>query len=97
MNKQPAVYIMANRRNGSLYTGVTSDLPKRVYEHKNNAAKGFTAKYSCKMLVCYILCSGMTEAIAEEKRIKAGNRKKKLALIESMNPEWKDLYEIICQ
>jgi putative endonuclease len=93
--KQPAVYIMANNRNGTLYTGVTSNLVKRVYEHKNELAEGFTSKYDCKILVFFEIQESMTAAIAREKQIKSGSRKKKLALIESMNPNWKDLYEEI--
>ena len=92
--KQPAVYIMANRRNGTLYTGVTSDLPARGWQHKNGKT-GFAARYGCKMLVWYELHDDMTHAITREKRIKAGSRGKKLALIEALNPEWKDLYESI--
>lgn len=93
--KQPAVYIMANKRNGTLYTGMTSDLVKRVYEHKNEIAHGFTSKYGCKMLVYFEVQENMTVAIAREKQIKSGSRKKKLTLIECMNPYWKDLYEKI--
>ena len=93
--KQPAVYIMASKRNGTLYTGVTSDLVKRVYEHKNEVAEGFTSKYGCKMLVYFEVQENMTVAIAREKQIKSGSRKKKLSLIENMNPGWKDLYEEI--
>ena len=93
--KQPAVYIMANKRNGTLYTGVTSNLLKRVYQHKNHLSAGFTNKYQCTLLVYYSLCDDITAAITEEKRIKAGSRKKKLALIEKMNPQWRDLYEDI--
>lgn len=93
MEKQPVVYVMANERNGTLYTGVTSDLFKRVYEHKNGITKGFTSKYNCMKLVYYGLFDTMEDAIKEEKRIKAGSRKKKLALIESMNVDWEDLYE----
>ena len=93
--KQPAVYIMANKRNGTLYTGVTSNLPQRVYEHKTNAAEGFTSKHKCHMLVYYTLLDDMETAIFEEKRIKGGNRKKKLTLIERMNPDWMDLYDNI--
>ncbi|HET9637734.1 MAG TPA: GIY-YIG nuclease family protein [Allosphingosinicella sp.] len=90
--KQPVVYIMANQRNGTIYTGVTSDLPKRTWQHKNGIT-GFTA--GCKLLVWYELHGEMLPAIAREKQLKAGSRKKKLALIEAMNPEWKDLYESI--
>ena len=93
--KQPAVYIMANKKNGTIYTGVTSNLVKRVYEHKNNVLQGFTKKYKCKMLVFYEDYESMIAAIAREKQIKSGSRKNKLQLIETMNPEWKDLYETI--
>ena len=93
--KQPAVYIMANERNGTLYTGVTSNLPKRIYEHKNGITEGFSSKYKCSVLVYFVLFDDMVAAITEEKRIKGGNRKKKLALIENMNPEWHDLYDSI--
>ncbi len=91
-NRQPAVYIMASNRNGTLYTGVTSDLIKRVYQHKEGAADGFTKKYQCKQLVYYEQFEDMITAIEREKQIKAGSRKKKLILIESANPEWRDLY-----
>jgi len=91
--KQPAVYIMANRRNGTLYTGVTSDLPRRVWLHRTGAFRGFTSCYGCKMLVWCELHSTMPDAIAREKQIKGGSRTKKLALIEAMNPTWRDLYE----
>jgi len=94
--KQPAVYIMTNKRNGVLYTGVTSDLVKRVHEHKNGEIAGFTKRYGCKLLVYYEVCEDMTSAISREKQIKAGSREKKLDLIETMNPGWEDLYiEII--
>ena len=94
--KQPAVYITTNKRNGTLYTGVTSNLVKRIYEHKNGITPGFAKKYGCKILVYYEAIPNMTGAIAREKQIKAGSRKKKLALRENMNPDWKDLYgEII--
>lgn len=91
--KQPTIYIMANRRNGTIYTGVTSDLLKRVYEHKYADVPGFTQKYECKNLVYYEIIEDMTSAIAREKQLKGGSRKKKLALIEKMNPYWEDLYE----
>jgi len=95
MEKQPAVYIMANKKNGTLYTGVTSNLSKRVYEHKNGITKGFASKYDCTRLVYYVRVDEMEEAIKEEKRIKSGSRKKKLALVCEMNPEWDDLYELL--
>lgn len=94
--KKPAVYIMANRRNGTLYTGVTSDLIRRVYEHKNKLLPCFTKRYNCNILVFYELIDSMDIAIIREKQIKAGSRKRKLALIENMNPGWLDLYEEIC-
>jgi putative endonuclease len=93
--KQPCVYIMASKRNGTLYTGVTANLPKRVFEHRGGLAKGFSEKYKCKMLVWYEVYETMMDAIAREKQIKAGSRAKKLALIEGFNPEWKDLYESV--
>jgi len=90
--KQPCVYIMASQRHGTLYTGVTANLPRRAFEHREGLLKGFSAKYGCKILVWYELHETMIEAIAREKQIKAGSRAKKLALIEGLNPEWKDLY-----
>ena len=84
---------MANKRNGTLYTGVTSSLPKRAYEHREGILKGFAKKYGCKMLVWYEVHESMIAAIEREKQIKAGSRAKKLALIEALNPEWNDLYE----
>ena len=94
--KQPAVYIMANRRNGAVYTGVTSDLIKRVWQHREGQG-GFTKRYDCKMLVWYEVGGDMTGAIAREKQIKSGSRAKKLALIEAMNPEWADLWDEIAR
>jgi putative endonuclease len=91
--KQPAVYIMASQRNGTLYIGVTSNLPQRVWLHRTGALPGFTKRYGCKILVWYELHATMIEAIAREKQIKAGSRKKKLALIEALNPAWRDLYD----
>lgn len=93
--KNPAVYIMTNRKNGTLYTGVTSDLVKRVFEHKEGLTYGFTHKYGCKLLVFYEVCDSMIGAIEREKIIKGGSRKQKLALIEDINPTWKDLYSEI--
>jgi putative endonuclease len=90
--KQPAVYIMANRRNGTLYTGVTSNLPQRVWLHRTGTLRGFTSRYGCKMLVWCEMHSTMLDAIAREKQIKGGPRKKKLALIDAANPTWRDLY-----
>ncbi|TKT73331.1 GIY-YIG nuclease family protein [Afipia massiliensis] len=91
--KQPCAYIVASERNGTLYTGVTADLPRRAFEHREGAVKGFSTKYGCKILVWYEIHETMLEAIAREKQIKAGSRAKKLLLIESTNPNWIDLYE----
>ena len=91
--KQPAVYILAGKRNGTLYTGVTSDLIKRVYEHKNDLVEGFTKKYGVHRLVYFEQCEDMTSAISREKQIKKWNRNWKLRLIEERNPEWRDLYD----
>jgi len=92
MSWQPAVYILANRRNGALYCGVTSNLVKRVWEHRNDLVDGFSRRYVVHMLVFYELHDSMEVAIAREKQIKAGSRLRKLRLIESINPEWQDLY-----
>ena len=91
--KQPIVYIMTNKRNGTLYTGVTSNLLQRAYLHRNGLIPGFTSRYGCKMLVWYEVHDDMVSAITREKQIKAGSRRKKLAVIEAMNPGWRDLYE----
>jgi putative endonuclease len=91
--KQPCVYIVASKRHGTVYTGVTSYLPKRAFEHREGLVKGFTAKYGCKILVWYELHDTMLNAITREKQIKAGSRAKKIALIEAVNPDWKDLYD----
>ena len=91
--KQGYVYILFNKRNGTLYTGVTSDLVRRVYEHKHGLSGGFTSKYHVDQLGYYEIYGDIVTAIAREKQIKAGSRWNKLAMIEAMNPEWKDLYE----
>jgi putative endonuclease len=93
--KQPSVCIMTSERNGTLYTGVTSNLLKRVHEHKDGVVPGFTKTYGCKWLVYYETHESMVNAIEREKQIKSGSRKKKLELIEDVNPEWSDLYEEI--
>ena len=93
--KQPAVYTMANRRNGTLYVGVTSNLPQRAWQHREGVVEGFTKKYSCKLLVWFEMHEIMDTAIAREKQIKGGSRAKKLVLIEGMNPDWRDLFEDI--
>jgi len=92
---EPAVYIMASKRNGTLYTGVTGDLCKRVWEHKNNLVDGFTQKYSVHQLVYFELHEEIEAAIQREKQIKKWNRAWKIQLIEKMNPQWQDLYESI--
>ncbi|MCP4408904.1 MAG: GIY-YIG nuclease family protein [Gammaproteobacteria bacterium] len=91
--KQPTVYILASKRNGTLYTGVTSDLIKRVHEHKNGLIDGFTKKYRVHHLVYFEQCEDMMSAITREKQIKKWNRAWKLRLIEEGNPEWVNLYE----
>ena len=95
MEKQAWVYIVTNCRNGTLYTGVTSNIIKRVYEHRTGAIKGFTAQYDCKSLVYFEQHDRITDAILREKQIKAGSRAGKLALIEGLNPDWRDLYDEI--
>lgn len=87
------VYIMTNKNNTVLYTGVTNNLQKRVYEHKNKILKGFTSKYNVDKLVYFEKTENIYSAIAREKQIKAGSRKKKIELINSLNKEWKDLSE----
>ena len=95
MNKQPSVYILASKRNGTLYIGVTSDLVKRIWEHRNNLVEGFTKRYGVHRLVWYELHESMESAIQREKRLKKWKRVWKLALIESANPDWQDLYQTI--
>ena len=92
---KPAIYIMTNKRNGTLYTGVTNNLLTRLYQHKQGVQPGFTKQYGCTQLVYYELYADMLSAIAREKQIKASSRKKKLALIEGINPRWLDLYETL--
>ena len=94
-SKQYYVYIMFNKRNGTLYTGVTSDLLKRVYQHKHKVYDGFTKKYSVDKLGYYEIHDDSYYAICREKNIKGGPRKDKLHLIESMNPDWNYLYETL--
>jgi putative endonuclease len=95
VEKQPAVYILASKRNGTLYVGVTSDLIKRVWEHKSDLVEGFTKRYHTHSLVWYELHESMESAIKREKGIKEWKRAWKLELIESVNPEWEDLYRKI--
>lgn len=92
MTKQPCVYLMASRRNGTLYIGVTSDLVKRVWEHKNGVIDGFTKRYGVHLLVWYELHETMETAISRESALKAWKREWKLRLIEEQNPAWDDLY-----
>jgi putative endonuclease len=95
MSKQPAVYLLASKRYGTLYFGVTSNLIKRVWEHKSNLVEGFTKKYGVHQLVWYELHENMDSAIQREKRLKGWKRKWKVQLIESTNPDWTDLYSKI--
>jgi len=96
MNRQPAVYLLTNRPHGTLYTGVTSDLPGRIWQHKNRLTQGFSAKYNLTRLVYFELLEDMSQAISREKQIKAVTRKSKVRLIEKTNPSWSDLYPEIC-
>ena len=95
--KQFYVYILASKRNGTLYTGLTSNLIQRVWQHKNKLIEGFTQKYDVKILVYYEVHENAKSAITREKRIKKWRRAWKLQLIEQMNPQWRDLFEEICQ
>jgi putative endonuclease len=95
VDKQPAVYILASKRNGTLYIGVTSDLAKRIWEHRNNMVEGFTKRYGVHHLVWYEVHESMESAIQREKRLKEWKRVWKLELIESTNPNWQDLYHKI--
>ena len=95
MSKQYYIYILASERNGTLYIGVTSDLVKRVYEHKNGLAEGFTKANNIKQLVYYEIHTDVNAAILREKQMKKWNRIWKLRQIEDFNPHWKDLYETI--
>ena len=95
MERKGYIYLMSNKTNTVIYTGVTSDLIKRVYEHKYKMADGFTKKYNVIKLVYYEVFADITEAIKREKQIKGGSRTKKIKLIESINPGWKDLYNEI--
>ncbi|WP_317964063.1 GIY-YIG nuclease family protein [Methylocaldum szegediense] len=92
MDKQPCVYMLASRRNGTLYVGVTSNLVGRVFQHRNGLVEGFTKKYGVHMLVWFELHERMESAILREKRIKKWPRAAKIGLIEASNPEWRDLW-----
>ena len=93
---QPAVYILASKRNGTIYVGVTSNLIQRAWQHREGAIAGFTKRHGCKLLVWFELHSTIEHAIAREKQLKGGSRKRKLALIETDNPQWRDLFPEIC-
>jgi putative endonuclease len=94
MYKGGAVYIMSSPNKGTLYVGVTSNLPNRIYAHKNKIRPAsFASRYNCVIIVYYKFFESMDEAIAEEKRLKGASRKYKEQLIDSMNPQWQDLYE----
>ena len=93
MNKYSYVYILTNQGRSTLYTGVTSDLKRRVWEHKEKLVEGFTKNYNLNRLIYYEVFEDIREAIAREKQIKGGSRFKKARLINSVNKEWRDLYE----
>ncbi len=95
MSKQPAVYILASKRNGTLYTGVTSNLIQRIWQHKNNLVDGFTKQYQVHNLVYYELHKEILDAITREKQIKKWKREWKINLIEKNNSQWRDLWEDI--
>jgi putative endonuclease len=95
MNKQYFVYILTNRNNTVLYTGITSNLKRRVFEHKEKILEGFTKRYNISKLVYYEMFDDPENAITREKLIKGGSRQKKMQLIEGMNKEWRDLYDDI--
>jgi len=97
MDKVFAVYILASGRNGTLYIGVTSDLPKRVWQHRESVCDGFTKKYGVKNLVWFEVHESAESAIIREKQLKKWNRLWKLRLIEENNPDWRDLFPDVCQ
>lgn len=92
-DRQPCVYLLASQRNGTLYIGVTSNLPQRVWQHKSRLVEGFTKRYGVHLLVWYEVHDAMESAIAREKAMKGWKRAWKIELIEKMNPQWRDLYE----
>ena len=96
MEYSGVVYIMASRRNGTIYIGVTSDLPKRVWQHREGLIDGFTKTYGCKMLVWFERHDTIEAAILREKQMKEWRRAWKLRRIEEMNPDWNDLFELVC-
>lgn len=96
MNQTAYVYMLASTRNGTLYIGVTSDLIKRIWQHKQNLVEGFTQKYHVHLLVWYEVHQSITQAILREKQMKRWKRGWKIHAIEEQNPEWNDLYEHLC-
>ena len=96
MDRQPAIYLLTNKPNGTLYVGVTSNLVQRIWQHKSKTTKGFCGKYNLSMLVYFELFEDMYQAISREKQIKAGSRASKIVLIERGNMNWRDLYPDIC-
>ena len=96
MHTESYVYLLSNKHSNVLYTGVTNDLIRRVYEHKNKLVKGFTQKYNVDRLVYYEACANIVAAIEREKQIKAWSRKKKDDLVNTLNSEWVDLYRSLC-
>ena len=92
-NKQYYVYLISNKNNTTIYTDITSDIKRRIWEHKNNITKGFSSKYNLHKLLYYEIYQDPENAIIREKQIKSGRREKKIRLIESMNPKWIDLYD----
>ena len=95
MYKQPSVYLLSNRKDGVLYTGVTSNLIKRIWQHKNKVVKGFSSKYNLHLLIWFELSESMDSAILREKQIKNWKREWKIQLVEKYNPLWGDLYSQI--
>ncbi len=95
MERQYYIYIMTNQRNTVLYTGITNDLKRRCFEHKEKLVEGFTSRYNITKLVYYEVCQDVVAAISREKQIKGGSRAKKVALVNNMNPGWKELYDEI--
>lgn len=96
MSKDYFIYMLTNIKNTVLYTGITNNIIRRVYEHKNKLQKGFTAKYYVNKLVYYEMYSDISDAIAREKQIKGWTRKKKDDLVKTLNPSLRDLYEVLC-
>ncbi|MGN6655535.1 MAG: GIY-YIG nuclease family protein [Rhodanobacter sp.] len=94
--RRPCVYLLASRRNGTLYAGVTSNFPARIWQHRNEAVEGFTRRHHVHDLVWFELHETMKSAITREKAIKAWKRSWKIELIEKSNPYWRDLYKEIC-